>query len=85
MSHYDCSDCGAFRGISFGYCKNCTPQEYFDIKEELKDIIYETEIKVNKHFRKQRDKLYSEILNETDYTKLQERLKELENEKIHSR
>jgi len=85
MSHYDCNDCGASMGISFGYCNNCTPKEYFDIKEELKDIIYETETKVNKHFRKQRNQLYNELLNKTKYTKLQERLKELENEKIYSR
>ena len=46
MAHYECSNCGASMGIDFGFCKNCTPKEYFIIKEELKDIIYETETKV---------------------------------------
>jgi len=37
MAHYDCSNCGAFEGIDFGYCTQCTPQEVLDAKKDLED------------------------------------------------
>jgi|TARA_R110000796_G_scaffold37271_6_gene94032 predicted ATP-dependent serine protease len=38
MAHYDCTNCGHTLGISFGRCEACTPQRYFDLQNELKDI-----------------------------------------------
>jgi len=34
MAHYDCDDCGHPEGIAYGYCRNCTPQEVFDIQDK---------------------------------------------------
>lgn len=38
MAHYDCSNCGEDMGIAFGYCMNCTPQEYFDAEKRLDNL-----------------------------------------------
>ena len=43
MAHYDCSDCGYGMGIAFGYCVNCTPKEYFDLKEKIYELSREAE------------------------------------------
>ena len=36
-SHYDCRNCGHYLGINFGECEACTPQEYFDLQNEIKN------------------------------------------------
>jgi len=37
MSHYDCKNCGHYLGINFGHCEACTPQEYFDLQNQIKN------------------------------------------------
>lgn len=37
MSHYDCDNCGAYGGIDWGYCEECTPKEYLDAKKRIQD------------------------------------------------
>lgn len=43
MSHYDCRNCGATMGVDIGSCESCTPQIYFEIKEELINRLDELE------------------------------------------
>lgn len=50
MSHYDCKNCGVFGGIDWGYCKACTPQEYFDLKEALWKVEWEALSRAKKHY-----------------------------------
>lgn len=39
MGHYDCKDCGWPEGIEKGFCKKCTPEEYFKLVKQ-KHILY---------------------------------------------
>ena len=36
MAHSDCSYCGAYGGINYGVCTNCTPKPLLEAKEKLK-------------------------------------------------
>lgn len=38
MAHYDCSNCGAYTGIDFGYCRECTPAEYRKLDQRAQEI-----------------------------------------------
>jgi hypothetical protein len=39
MSHYDCSDCGAYEGVAYGSCSACTPREVFLAEKEYNDAV----------------------------------------------
>ena len=47
MSHYDCSNCGEYGGIAFGYCRSCTPLEYTNLENERREILNKIETEVN--------------------------------------
>jgi len=52
MSHYDCKNCGHHLGIDWGYCENCTPDEYLQLKETLKQKKKEIIDKEMRHHEK---------------------------------
>jgi hypothetical protein len=37
MSHYDCDNCGAYNGVDYGYCDQCTPKEVLLAKRVYED------------------------------------------------
>ena len=44
MAHYDCRDCGASMGIAFGYCEECTTEDYKKTKKEIEKLTSELQI-----------------------------------------
>lgn len=58
MAHYDCSNCGASMGISFGMCESCTPRAVTEA--ELTEKVAWTE--AEQEWRRATDSLRKEFL-----------------------
>lgn len=83
MSHYDCTNCGAYGGIAIGICKECTPPEYFRLEERLKVIRKEIKTKVDEATRSYIDEMNETVKKEyeTELAVITETMKRLEKRK----
>lgn len=79
MAHYDCSNCGSYMGVAFGYCDDCTPKEYKDITHELNGINASALLSWSNetYFLKQQ---YLKAFKKQEREALEARLKQIEEE-----
>ena len=75
MAHYDCKNCGEAYGIDFGFCKKCTPEEYFDLQKRANMIRHEVERRLRE---KMEEKLKEKLGKMKEYQALMKRIKEME-------
>lgn len=83
MSHYDCKNCDAINGIDFGYCKECTPKEYFEIQKKMSKIDNEISDIVTKKLEKERCRLMNKYLEKSEWYNLRDELRIIEQESIN--
>ena len=38
MAHYDCKNCGYSGGVAFGYCEECTTEDYRNTQKEIEKL-----------------------------------------------
>ncbi|WNL50682.1 hypothetical protein RPALISO_95 [Ruegeria phage RpAliso] len=83
MAHYECSDCGAYEGIGFGYCRSCTPPEYRELTKARKQVIDRANLVASRKFAKRRlaldeeERAFAKALYEGAVAPLDERIHEL--------
>tara|TARA_R110000803_G_scaffold34347_3_gene75062 strand:- start:50 stop:304 length:255 start_codon:yes stop_codon:yes gene_type:complete len=70
MAHYDCKNCGHYLGIGFGECEACTPQEFFDLQNKIKDLDDLSGHAWNNKTAKLRSDFIKEYLEENGYNHL---------------
>ena len=79
MAHYDCSNCGGAMGIAWGICDKCTPKEYLELKEKQSKLIDKAYFAFQDYMNGKRSDWINSYLEKTDYNKISEDMKEIEN------
>ncbi len=75
MAHYDCSYCGAYGGINYGICTNCTPKPLLEAKEKLKQARADAEAEWLDFTRALREQfLVSKIRKDIEHLEAMEKL-----------
>ena len=78
MAHYDCDNCGARMGISFGLCNSCTPTEFLLLQAQTRDIYCSAERAWDEYIDEQRNAFIEKYLEDNDYDKITKEMKEIE-------
>ena len=78
MAHYDCSNCGVYGGIGWGICKHCTPKEYLDLYQEVKDLSERCDILWKVHIKEEQGRWKDQWLKENGRDEKKERMAQIE-------
>jgi hypothetical protein len=72
MAHYDCNDCGASMGISYGLCPDCTPDDVRKAKAKMLSNYSIIRQEVYEEFEDKISKKVNRLMKKerADYTRL---------------